>query len=98
MKTTITSKENKTAAALRQAQEPKFWPIVIAIAIFAVISWVYFYPVMQGKRVKQHDMEMHKGMAQELTQYRALDQLGLQRHARMEHLGTTKDQPLPICP
>ena len=25
---------------------------------------------MQGKRVKQHDMEMHKGMAQELTQYR----------------------------
>lgn len=70
MKTTITSKENKTAAALRQAQGPKFWPIVIAIAIFAVISWVYFYPVMQGKRVKQHDMEMHKGMAQELTQYR----------------------------
>ena len=78
MKTTITTKENKTTTALRpfdgpqgpQAQRPKFWSIIIAIAVFALISWVYFYPVLQGKRVKQHDMEMHKGMAQELTQYR----------------------------
>ena len=44
--------------------------IAIAIFAFAVISWAYFYPVLQGKRVKQHDMEMQKGMAQELTQYR----------------------------
>ena len=70
MKTTIKTKENKTTTALRQAQGPKFWSIIIAIAAFALISWVYFYPVLQGKRVKQHDMEMHKGMAQELTQYR----------------------------
>ena len=44
--------------------------IVGAIIAFAVITWVYFSPVMQGKRIKQHDMEMHKGMAQELTDYR----------------------------
>ena len=67
------STQNKTTTALRPfdgPQGPKFWSIIIAIAAFALISWVYFYPVLQGKRVKQHDMEMHKGMAQELTQYR----------------------------
>ena len=44
--------------------------ILAAIIAFAVITWVYFSPVLQGKRIKQHDMEMHKGMAQELTEYR----------------------------
>ena len=70
MKNTNGSKEKKNMTALRQAQGHNIWAIIIAIAAFALISWVYFYPVMQGKRVKQHDMEMHKGMAQELTQYR----------------------------
>ena len=44
--------------------------IVAAIVVFAVITLVYFSPVLQGKRVKQHDIEMHKGMAQEIDQYR----------------------------
>ena len=70
MKNTNESKEKKNTTALSQTQKPKVWSYIIAIAAFALISWVYFYPVMQGKRVKQHDMEMHKGMAQELTQYR----------------------------
>lgn len=70
MKNTNATKETAKPTALQQAQKPKYWSYIIAILAFAVISWVYFYPVMQGKRVKQHDMEMHKGMAQELTQYR----------------------------
>ena len=70
MKNTNKTNETTQATALQQAQKPKVWHYIIAILAFAVISWVYFYPVMQGKRVKQHDMEMHKGMAQELTQYR----------------------------
>jgi len=70
MKDTNKTKETVTPTALQKAQKPKYWAYIIAILAFAVISWVYFYPVMQGKRVKQHDMEMHKGMAQELTQYR----------------------------
>ena len=45
--------------------------IVAAIIAFAVITLVYFSPVLQGKRIKQHDIEMHKGMAQEITEYRA---------------------------
>ena len=70
MKNTNKTNETTQATALQQTQKPKVWHYIIAILAFAVISWVYFYPVMQGKRVKQHDMEMHKGMAQELTQYR----------------------------
>ena len=70
MKNTNKTNETIQATALQQAQKPKVWHYITAILAFAVISWVYFYPVTQGKRVKQHDMEMHKGMAQELTQYR----------------------------
>ena len=44
--------------------------IALAIIAFAVITLVYFTPVLQGKRIKQHDIEMHKGMAQEMTEYR----------------------------
>ena len=65
-----TTKENKTWSALRQAQGPKVLSIVAAIIAFAVITLVYFSPVLQGKRIKQHDIEMHKGMAQEIDNYR----------------------------
>ena len=65
-----TTKENKTWSALRQAQGPKVLSIVAAIIAFAVITLVYFSPVLEGKRIKQHDIEMHLGMSQEITQYR----------------------------
>ena len=62
---------NKTRSVLRQAQGPKkIISIVAAIIAFAVISLVYFSPVLQGKRVKQHDIEMHLGMSQEIADYR----------------------------
>ena len=44
--------------------------IVGAILAFAVITLIYFNPVLQGKRIKQHDIEMHIGMSQEINQYR----------------------------
>ena len=44
--------------------------IVAAIIAFAVITLVYFSPVLQGKRIKQHDIEMHLGMSQEITEFR----------------------------
>ena len=43
--------------------------IVAAIIAFAVITLVYFSPVLQGKRIKQHDIEMHLGMSKEITDY-----------------------------
>ena len=44
--------------------------IVAAIIAFAVITLVYFSPVLQGKRIKQHDIEMHLGMSKEITDFR----------------------------
>ncbi len=44
--------------------------VVGAILAFAVITLIYFSPVLQGKRIKQHDIEMHLGMSQEINQYR----------------------------
>ena len=44
--------------------------IIGAILAFAVITLIYFYPVLEGKRIKQHDIEMHLGMSQEINQYR----------------------------
>ena len=71
-------KGNKTWSALRpfdgsqgpQTQGPKILSIVGAILAFAVITLIYFNPVLQGKRIKQHDIEMHLGMSQEINQYR----------------------------
>jgi hypothetical protein len=44
--------------------------VIAAIFVFAAITLIYFNPVLQGKLVKQHDIEMHKGMAEEINQYR----------------------------
>lgn len=44
--------------------------ILICILGFAIITLVYFSPVLQGKRLKQHDVEMYKGMSKEITDYR----------------------------
>ena len=49
---------------------PKILSIVVAIIAFAAITLVYFYPILEGKLVKQHDIEMHLGMSQEINQYR----------------------------
>ena len=44
--------------------------IVAAIIAFAAITSIYFSPVVfESKRIKQHDMEMAKGMAQEIIEY-----------------------------
>ena len=69
MKAKIESKENKSTTTLQPIQKPKIWMIIAAIAAFAVITLVYFYPVLQGKRIKQHDIEMHKGMSKEIDDY-----------------------------
>ena len=37
---------------------------------FALITLLYFYPILEGKRIKQHDIEMFKGMSKEITDYR----------------------------
>ena len=43
--------------------------ILAAIIAFAMITLVYFSPVLQGKRIKQHDIEMHLGMSKEIVDF-----------------------------
>ena len=45
--------------------------IALCIIVFALITLVYFSPIMQGKRLKQHDIEMYKGMSQEIVDFKA---------------------------
>ncbi len=45
--------------------------IVLCIVAFALITLVYFSPIMQGKRIKQHDIEMYKGMSKEIVDFKA---------------------------
>ena len=44
--------------------------IALCIVAFAVITMVYFSPVLQGKRLKTHDIEMYRGMSQEIVDYK----------------------------
>ena len=44
--------------------------IVAAILFFAIITLVYFNPILDGKRIKQHDVEMSQGMSKEISDYR----------------------------
>ena len=44
--------------------------VIACILGFALITLVYFSPILDGKRIKQHDIEMYKGMSKEITDYR----------------------------
>ena len=48
--------------------------IVAAIIAFAAITLAYFNPILEGKRIKQHDIEAFIGMSKEYFDY--LDQTG----------------------
>ncbi len=45
-------------------------PFAIAILVFLSITFVYFSPVLEGKKLKQHDITMYKGMSKEITDHR----------------------------
>ncbi len=45
-------------------------PYITAIVVFLIITLVYFSPVLEGKKLKQHDIAMHKGMSKEIADYR----------------------------
>ena len=43
---------------------------ISAIVIFLIITLVYFSPLLEGKKLKQHDITMFKGMSKEIADYR----------------------------
>tara|TARA_A100001011_G_scaffold400651_1_gene517190 strand:- start:22561 stop:24954 length:2394 start_codon:yes stop_codon:yes gene_type:complete len=42
----------------------------LAILIFAVISVLYFFPLLEGKKILQNDIVQYSGMSKELRDYR----------------------------
>ena len=46
-------------------------PHVFALAAFLLITFVYFQPLFEGKKIYQGDIVNYKGMSQELIEYRA---------------------------
>ena len=48
----------------------KFYPHFLAILGFVVISLIYFYPVLEGKKIYQSDIAQYTGMAKEQNDFR----------------------------
>ncbi|NOQ92458.1 MAG: hypothetical protein GQ552_07065, partial [Flavobacteriaceae bacterium] len=49
----------------------KILPYLIAIFSFAIISLVYFSPVLEGKKLFQSDIAQFRGMSKEVQEFRA---------------------------
>ena len=47
----------------------KFLPHIIAIVAFLVITFIYFFPLLEGKELRQSDTNNWKGMAQEIVSF-----------------------------
>ncbi|MBA3683292.1 MAG: YfhO family protein [Bacteroidetes bacterium] len=47
-----------------------YLPHGIAIVIFAIITLIYFKPLLSGKELRQDDIARHKGMSKEIVDYR----------------------------
>ena len=48
----------------------KLYPHFLAIIGFILVSIIYFYPVLQGKKINQSDIAQYTGMAKEMNDYR----------------------------
>ena len=44
-------------------------PHLTALTLFVVLSLVYFYPILEGYKLKQGDIEKHKAMAHEIKSH-----------------------------
>ncbi len=52
----------------------KAFPFLTAILVFLLVTWAYLHPMVGGKRLDQHDINMWKGMSKEISDFR--DQTG----------------------
>ena len=48
----------------------KYLPYLGGVLVFFVLAAVYFYPVIEGYRIKQSDIKLSKGMSQEIRDHR----------------------------
>jgi hypothetical protein len=55
---------------LKSADFSKVLPYAAALAVFFIIIAIYFYPVLEGKKLSASDMVHFKGMSKEIVDYR----------------------------
>lgn len=55
---------------MKSFQFKTFWPHIIAILVFMLLTFMYFNPLWTGKVIKQGDVERFKGMSKEIVDYR----------------------------
>lgn len=48
----------------------KYLPYAAAIAFFAILTLIYFKPLLSGKELRQDDIARHKGMSKEIADFR----------------------------
>lgn len=48
----------------------KILPHIVAIALFIIASYSYFSPLIEGKKLAQHDIAMYKGSAKEVQDFK----------------------------
>jgi len=48
----------------------KATPYLVAVVVFLAITFVYFSPLLEGKKLRQHDIAMYKGMSKEIADFR----------------------------
>ncbi|MEN8224435.1 MAG: YfhO family protein [Bacteroidota bacterium] len=48
----------------------KYIPYLVALLAFVLISLIYFSPALEGKKLKQGDIDRYKGMSKEITDFR----------------------------
>ena len=47
----------------------KFLPHIVAVLVFFILSVIYFYPVLEGKQLNQHDTSTSIGASKEVADY-----------------------------
>ena len=45
-------------------------PHLVVLSLFVLISFIYFSPLIEGKRLDMPDIKHHKGMSKEVVDYR----------------------------
>ncbi|HEX2920284.1 MAG TPA: YfhO family protein [Bacteroidales bacterium] len=48
----------------------KIVPHIAAVIVFIILSYTYFYPVLEGKQIKANDTQVHKINSKEIQDYR----------------------------
>ena len=48
----------------------KYFPHIVAVIVFAIITIVSFKPLFSGKVINQSDITQHRGMSKELVDFR----------------------------